>query len=60
MKHGPIALIDDGMPVVAIAPNDGTYERMMGNVEEVRARDGRVIAIGHEGDREARRPRPTG
>jgi glucosamine--fructose-6-phosphate aminotransferase (isomerizing) len=52
MKHGPIALIDDGMPVIALAPRDGTYERMMGNIEEVRARDGRVIAIGHAGDRE--------
>jgi glucosamine--fructose-6-phosphate aminotransferase (isomerizing) len=54
MKHGPIALIDDGMPVVAIAPRDGSYERIMGNIEEVRARDGRVIALGHEGDRELR------
>jgi len=52
MKHGPIALIDDGMPVIALAPRNGSYERMMGNIEEVRARDGRVIAIGHEGDRE--------
>ena len=49
MKHGPIALIDEGMPVVALVPRDGTYERMMGNVEEVRARDGRVIAIGARG-----------
>ncbi|MBI2524483.1 MAG: glutamine--fructose-6-phosphate transaminase (isomerizing) [Candidatus Rokubacteria bacterium] len=52
MKHGPIALIDDGMPVVALVPRDGTYERMMGNVEEVRAREGRVIALAHEGDKE--------
>ena len=52
MKHGPIALIDDGMPVVALAPRDGSYDRMMGTIEEVRARDGRVIAFGHEGDRE--------
>jgi len=54
MKHGPIALIDDGMPVVALAPRDGSHDRIMGNIEEVRARDGRVIAIGHEGDRELR------
>ena len=40
------------MPVVALAPRDGSYDRMMGNIEEVRARDGRVIAFGHEGDRE--------
>ena len=52
MKHGPIALIDEGMPVVAVAPRDGTYERMLGNIEEVRARDGRVIAVAHAGDRE--------
>ena len=52
MKHGPIALIDDGMPVVALVPRDGTYERMMSNVEEVRARDGRIIAFAHEGDKE--------
>ena len=52
MKHGPIALLEDGFPVVALAPRDGSYDRMMGNLEEVRARDGRVIAIGHEGDRE--------
>jgi glucosamine--fructose-6-phosphate aminotransferase (isomerizing) len=52
MKHGPIALIDEGMPVVALAPRDGTYERMMGNIEEVRARDGKVIAVAHAGDRE--------
>jgi glucosamine--fructose-6-phosphate aminotransferase (isomerizing) len=54
MKHGPIALIDEGMPVIALAPRDGSYDRMMSNIEEVRARDGRVIAFGHEGDRELR------
>ena len=52
MKHGPIALIDDTMPVVALTPRDSSYDRMMGTVEEVRARDGRVIALAHEGDRE--------
>jgi glucosamine--fructose-6-phosphate aminotransferase (isomerizing) len=52
MKHGPIALIDDALPVVALTPRDGTYERMMGNIEEVRARDGKVIAVAHAGDRE--------
>ena len=52
MKHGPIALIDEGMPVVALTPRDGTYERMLGNLEEVRARDGKVIAVAHAGDRE--------
>jgi glucosamine--fructose-6-phosphate aminotransferase (isomerizing) len=52
MKHGPIALIEASMPVIALAPRDGSYDRMMGNLEEVRARDGRIIAFGHEGDRE--------
>ncbi|MFZ1061539.1 MAG: glutamine--fructose-6-phosphate transaminase (isomerizing) [Candidatus Rokuibacteriota bacterium] len=52
MKHGPIALIDEGMPVVALTPRDHTYERMLGNIEEVRARDGKVIAVAHAGDRE--------
>ena len=52
MKHGPIALIDRDMPVVALVPRDGTYDRMMGNIEEVRARDGRLVALAHEGDRE--------
>jgi glutamine---fructose-6-phosphate transaminase (isomerizing) len=51
MKHGPIALIDDGFPVVALAPRDGSYERMLGNIEEVRAREGQVIAIVQTGDK---------
>ncbi len=50
MKHGPIALIDDRMPVVALAPRDASYDRMLGNIEEVKAREGKVIAIGHHGD----------
>ncbi len=52
MKHGPIALIDDGMPVVALTPRDASYDRMMGTIEEVRAREGRIVAVAHEGDRE--------
>ena len=51
MKHGPIALIADRLPVVALAPRDGSYERMLGNVEEVLAREGHVIAVVHAGDR---------
>jgi glucosamine--fructose-6-phosphate aminotransferase (isomerizing) len=51
MKHGPIALIADGLPVVALAPRDGSYDRMLGNMEEVRARDGMLIAITHPNDR---------
>jgi len=52
MKHGPIALIDDRMPIVAVVPRDPSYERMVSNIEEVRARDGRVIAVCHADDRE--------
>src|SRR5438093_1434746 len=51
MKHGPIALIADGLPVVALAPRDSSYDRMLGNMEEVRARDGLLIAVCHPGDR---------
>jgi len=50
MKHGPIALIDEHLPVIALVPRDSTYDRMMNTLEEVRARDGRVIAIAHAGD----------
>jgi len=54
MKHGPIALIDERMPVVAITPQGPTYEKMAGNIEEVKARDGVVIAVATEGDAEIR------
>jgi glucosamine--fructose-6-phosphate aminotransferase (isomerizing) len=50
MKHGPIALIDERMPVVAIAPNDHVFEKMIGNVQEAKARGGSVIAVTTEGD----------
>jgi glutamine---fructose-6-phosphate transaminase (isomerizing) len=50
MKHGPIALIDENMPVVFIAPKDGVHGKIVSNVEEVRARGGQVIAIGTDGD----------
>jgi glucosamine--fructose-6-phosphate aminotransferase (isomerizing) len=50
MKHGPIALIDDLMPVVFIAPKDAVHQKVVSNVEEVKARGGRVIAIVTEGD----------
>ena len=55
MKHGPIALIDENMPVVFIAPRDGVYGKIVSNVEEVKARGGRVIAICTEGDCELAR-----
>lgn len=50
MKHGPIALIDDHMPVMIIAIRDRVYEKIMGNVEEVKARNGIVLALGTQGD----------
>jgi glucosamine--fructose-6-phosphate aminotransferase (isomerizing) len=52
MKHGPIALIDGEMPVVVLAPQDAVYRKTMGNIEEVKVRDGIVIAVATEGDRE--------
>lgn len=52
MKHGPIALIDENMPVVFIVPKDGIYEKVMSNLQEVRARRGRIIAIANEDDDE--------
>jgi len=52
MKHGPIALIDKNMPVVFIATQDGTYEKVLSNIEEVKAREGIVIAVCTEGDQE--------
>ncbi|NQW30373.1 MAG: glutamine--fructose-6-phosphate transaminase (isomerizing) [Ignavibacteria bacterium] len=50
MKHGPIALINENMPVVFIAPKDEIYEKVVSNIEEVRARQGKVIAIASESD----------
>jgi len=55
MKHGPIALIDEQMPVVFIAPKDSTYEKIVSNVQEIKARKGRIIAIVNEGDEEIKR-----
>ena len=52
MKHGPIALIDDELPVVVVAPKSATYEKVFSNLEEVKARGGRVIVVATEGDTE--------
>jgi glucosamine--fructose-6-phosphate aminotransferase (isomerizing) len=52
MKHGPIALIDSRMPVVVIAPKGSTYEKTISNLEEIKARDGIVIAVATGGDNE--------
>ncbi len=50
MKHGPIALIDEKLPVVVIAPKNSTYEKTLSNLQEVRARGGRIISVVSEGD----------
>ena len=50
MKHGPIALISQEMPVVVVAPRCGTYEKVVSNIQEIKARKGRVIAVVTEGD----------
>jgi len=50
MKHGPIALIDQNMPVVFIAPRDRTYDKIISNIEEVKARNGKIIAIANDDD----------
>ncbi len=55
MKHGPIALIDENMPVVFIATKDEIYDKLLSNIEEVKARKGKVIAIANEGDEEIRK-----
>jgi glucosamine--fructose-6-phosphate aminotransferase (isomerizing) len=52
MKHGPIALIDKDVPTVAIAVKDNVYEKMLSNIEEVRARDGLVVAVASRGDKD--------
>ena len=50
MKHGPIALIDENMPVVVIANQSPVYDKIISNLEQVRAREGRVIAVASDGD----------
>ena len=52
MKHGPISLIDEDVPVVAIVPRDSMRDKMLSNINEVRARGGSVIAVATEGDAE--------
>jgi glucosamine--fructose-6-phosphate aminotransferase (isomerizing) len=54
MKHGPIALIDENMPVVVIATKDSTYEKIISNIQEVKARKGKVIAIANDDDEHIR------
>lgn len=50
MKHGPIALIDEQMPVIVIAPNKGHYEKIVSNIQEIKSRNGKIIAVVTEGD----------
>src|SRR5690554_5652758 len=54
MKHGPIALIDEEMPVIVIAPRTGSYEKIISNIQEVKARKGQVIAVINEGEDQLR------
>jgi glucosamine--fructose-6-phosphate aminotransferase (isomerizing) len=54
MKHGPIALIDEQMPVVVIAVNSNHYGKVVSNIEEIKARSGKIIAVVTEGDTEVR------
>jgi glucosamine--fructose-6-phosphate aminotransferase (isomerizing) len=54
MKHGPIALVDDRMPVVILAPKDAVYGKVLSNMQEVKARGGRIIAITSEGNGDLR------
>jgi glucosamine--fructose-6-phosphate aminotransferase (isomerizing) len=55
MKHGPIALIDESMPVVVVCPRDAHYEKTLSNMQEVKAREGQLIAVCTEGDEDVRR-----
>ena len=54
MKHGPIALIDENMPIIVIATHGNSYEKVVSNIQEVKARKGQVIAIVTEGDEQVR------
>jgi glucosamine--fructose-6-phosphate aminotransferase (isomerizing) len=51
LKHGPIALIDKDMPILGLVPKDGVYEKSISNIEEIKARQGKLILIGSKGDR---------
>ena len=50
MKHGPIALIDEEMPVVVVAPKHGMYDKIVSNIQEVKSRKGKIISVVTEGD----------
>ena len=54
MKHGPIALIDESMPIVVIAPNQGHYDKVVSNIQEIKSRSGKIIAVVTKGDTQVR------
>ena len=54
MKHGPIALIDENMPIVVIATKYGHYEKIVSNIQEIKSRNGKIIAIVSEGDKQVK------
>lgn len=54
MKHGPIALIDEHMPVIVIAPNKGHYDKVVSNIQEIKSRSGKIIAVVTKGDTQVR------
>ena len=54
MKHGPIALIDENMPIVVIATKYGHYEKILSNIQEIKSRNGKIIAIVSEGDKQVK------
>ena len=54
MKHGPIALIDENMPIVVIATKKGHYDKVVSNIQEIKARKGKIIAVVTEGDEQVR------
>jgi glucosamine--fructose-6-phosphate aminotransferase (isomerizing) len=54
MKHGPIALIDDNMPIIIVAPRGGMYEKIVSNIQEVKARKGKVISVTSYGESEVK------
>jgi glucosamine--fructose-6-phosphate aminotransferase (isomerizing) len=54
MKHGPIALIDESMPVIVIAPNQGHYDKVVSNIQEIKSRSGKIIAVVTKGDTQVR------
>ena len=50
LKHGPLALIDENFPTIAICPSDSVYEKMISNIQEIRSRRGKIIALATKGD----------